>query len=270
MANDLYISTRRDGNWSRPQQYHNSPWWVNDADAVPDFVPLAVRTITVAHDLTMDIDVDCGASLQAAIWEPLTVSVLAGFAETELATGHYTVAASVVSAVGETQVGNSLSTTFLLTQAVSKPRVTFASLPPTACFYNLYLDDPAHPGRLTLYCSGINGAMVDLESGSWGNSYSGSTASGGALTSGGAAEPISSGRSSAITVSSAGSLILLPGKTLLHRGDVVVESPSGSTKPYIQVGAGARMRADGSLAVDPDNSRYLVRYLGGGDIRFLG
>lgn len=270
MANDLYISTRRDGNWSRGQQYHNSPWWLNDADAVPDWFPHDGYTITIAHNVIMDVDIDCGASLQSAIWEPLTVSISAGFAETELETGHYTAAASVVSAVGETGIGNSLTTSFLLTQGVSKPQITFVSDPPTACSYNLYLDDPAHPGRLSLYCSGITGSFVRLTESHWGNGYSTGSVSGGTLTSGGAAEPISSGRSSAITIGTAGTLIIAPEKTLVARGDIVVQSPPFSEVPYLQISSSARIRSYGNHAVDPDNARYLVRFLGGGDIRFIG
>lgn len=269
MANDLYFQTQRDGNWSRGMQYHNSPWWTNDEDAVPDFFPHDGYTITIAHNIVMDADIDCGASLQAAIWEPIAVSTLTGFGETELATGHYTVAASVVSAVGETHLGNSTATKFLLTQAVSKPRVTFASLPPTGCSYNLYMDDPDHPGRLTLYCTGINGATVDLVPGQWGNTYGGAAASGGTLASGGAPGPIPYGRSAAITIGATGSLVLAAEKTLTMRGDLIVDSPADSTKVFLQIPATAKVRAPGDLAVDP-TAKYVVRFTGGGDIRFVG
>jgi hypothetical protein len=191
---------------------------------------------------------------------------------TALPTGLYTAAAAVFSANGETQVGNTVTASFLLTQGVSKPRITFATAPPVGCSYRLYLNDPSHSGgeNRNLYCSGITGTTVDLVPNFWLNTWVAGVATGGAVGNQNSGSPQGSGTSSAVTITADGAVIVASNKKLLIRGDLVVESPTGSTKPFVQIGSGGTFRSDPSLAVDPTRADYLMWFQGGGDIRFLG
>lgn len=237
-------------------------------------MPNIGSTVVVGHDIIVDVDTIIGLSLQEAIWTPLAISATAGELVTDLATGTYTLAATVFGANGETQVGNTVSAPFVLTQGVSKPRVTFPEAPPTGCSYNIYLDSPANPGVRHLYCSdiiaGFSSTYCDLITGKWNGSFVSGLAQNGLSEYEDEVGPIPSGRSSAITITSAGSLTVSPGKKLLVRGDLVVESPTGSIKPYILVGAGATFLSDNSFAADQSRADYLVWFQGGGDVRFLG
>jgi hypothetical protein len=276
MSNDLYFTTQRAGNWSREARFHDSPWWSSDEEIIGSVLefsyPADDWSVIVRHNLTVDVDIVIGHSLQAAIWEPLAVSATAGSTVTALPTGNYTASASVFSANGETQVGNTVTASFLLTNGVSKPRITFAEVPPAGCTYRIYLSHPLNdiPNLRTLYCSGITGTTVDLVPSLWGNTWSAGVATGGAVGFGNSTGVIPSGQSSAITISAEGSIIVASGKELLIRGDLVVESPTGSTKPFVQIGSGGTFRSDPSLAVDPTRADYLMWFQGGGDIRFLG
>jgi hypothetical protein len=277
VAQDSFWFTRRDGNWSRPIEYHDSPWFTSDSDAVGDegFVPGDGDTVIVAHNLTVDVDTKIGLSIASAIWQPLTISVNGpGDLVTDLGSGTYTLAASVVGGRGETTVGNTVSAPFTLSNGISKPRVTFARKPPQGGSYNIYLDSPANPGVRRLYCSSIieggSGTTCDLITGKWNGQFTSGNAMNGLSQYEDVDGPIPSGRASAITITSGGSLAVMPGKVLLVRGDLIVESPTGSIKPYILVGAGASFRSDSSHASDLSWSDYLVWFQGGGDVRFLG
>lgn len=276
MAQDSFFFTRRDGNWSRPIQYHDSPWFTSDSDAVGDegFVPGEDDTVIIRHDIVVDVDTTIGLCLQAAIWTPLTISTTAGELVTDLATGTYTLAASVVGGRGETQVGNTVSQPFVLTQGVSKPRVTFAQAPPIGCKYNIYLDSPTSPGVRHLYCTDIIEGFItthcDLITGKWNGQYVSGLAQNGLSEYEDVDGPLPSGRTSAITITSGGSLTVMAGKKLLVRGDLIVESPPGSIKPYIRVGSGATFLSDNSFAVDQSRADYITWFHGGGDVRFLG
>jgi hypothetical protein len=269
MAQGSIWYTHRKGDWSRPIQYHDSPWWLSDdqASGLADFVPGAGDTVVVRHALTVDVDTTIGLSLQAAIWTPLEVSTTGGDTVTQLATGTYTLSATVISDIGETTVGGTVSAPFTLTHGVSKPRVMFPQGPPTACSYNIYLDTPDHPEARNLYSSEITGTSdstySDLVSDTWlvegvPGAYAESTA------------PPPSGLAGAVTISSGGSLIVADGKELRLRGDVVVESPEGSTKTFITVGVGATYRIDGSTASDPTRTGYRMWFEGGGKVHFAG
>jgi hypothetical protein len=262
MAQGSFWTTHRAGNWSRPITFHDSPWWASDEEDgdLVGFYPANGDTVIVRHNLTVDADIIIGCSLQAAIWEPLAISTTAGSTVTALPTGSYTLGASVSSANGETHLANTVSAPFTITQGVSKPRVTFVTNPPAGCSYRLYLHGVASGDAMTLYCQDIGGTTVDLVSGFWGNNWVAGVATGGAVTNQNSTSPLLPGEANAVA----------SGKRLLLRGDFVVESPTGSTKPFVQIGSGGTFRTDKSAATDPTRADYLMWFQGGGDIRFLG
>lgn len=267
--------TQRDGNWSTVGGDHSSPWWSSDAQIVGSEIessyPGAGSTVIVRHDLTVDVDITIGLSLQAALWVPPDFTTTGGTTVTSLPTGTYTAAATVFSPMGETQLAGS-TMTLSLTTGVSKPRVLFADFPPTGCTYRLYLDDPSRSGgdRMTLYCSDIGGTTVELVPDAWGNTWDNGVTTGGAVTNQNSTSPQTAGAANAITIKSAGSITIADGKRLAIRGDVVIESSASSKKPFILVGKGSTYRMDPSAATDPTRARYQMVFQGGGDVRFLG
>jgi hypothetical protein len=268
--------TYRKGNWSRPITYHDSPWWGSDEEhaALTGFVPGENDTVIIRNEVTVDVDTTIGVSIQAAIWEPLAISLTDGLYVTQLGEGQYTLAATVTGGRGETQVGNTVSAQFFLIDGQTKPRVTFAQAPPTGCSYNIYLDDPLHPFVRKLYCSniiaGATSTFCDLVSGRWlAHSTNENAAQNGTADYVNSSDPLPSGQTSAITITAYGSLIVAAGKRLTALGDIVVESPKDSKTSFIQVGKGATIETDNSSAVDLLRANYLVWFHGGGSIQFL-
>jgi hypothetical protein len=266
-----YFSTERDGNWSRPQQYHDSPWWASDEEAVVGLVPGDGYCITIRHVLTMDVDTIIGPSFQTQIWDPLAVSLTAGSAVTNLRSSTYAAAAAIFSPKGRTYIGNTLTATFAIVNGVSRPRITFASPPPAGCSYWLFLSDMTDGQFIPrVYCRGITGTTVDLvaaESATY-NIYDAGVAVPGALPSEDYYGGVSPGECNALTIQAAGSIVVAAGKTLTYRGDVEIQSPVGSTKPYFVINRNGILRPDASQATAPTEYRVLMR--GGGDIRYTG
>lgn len=266
-------ATQRAGNWSSPGSSPDSPWFASEEESGDLTSPGDGDTVVIRHKVTVDVDVVIGRSLQAAIWEPLTVSLTGGSDVTALPSRTYTISADVESANGRTQVGNTVSAPLVITQGTSKPRVTFAEAPPTGCSYNVFLSDSLGDNFLgrSLYCGGVIGTTLDLTLDGYGFSYAAGVPAGtnlGYANSGKGEVPPH--QANAVTITSDGSLIVADGKRLLIRGDLAVESSAGSTKDFIQVGKGATYRIDGSQATDPTRAGYIMSFQGGGDIHFAG
>lgn len=269
-----YWTTQRDGNWSRPFQYHDSPWWSSDEEIVGSGLegtyPGDGWTVVVKHALTVDVDILAGLSLQSQVWTPLTVSTSAGSSVTGLPNGSYSASAAVHSIKGETGIGNTATAAFVLAVGTSKPRITFSSPPPAGCEYWLFLSHPTEPTRRNVYCTGITGTTIDLVSGLWENTWTAGVASGGSVGFGNARTQRSATITNALTIHAAGSLIVAAGKSFKARGDIEIQSVAGSTKPYITINSGSTFEFDESQAVVPTAKLYRLLMSGDGDIRIKG
>lgn len=272
MAQDTeYITTRRAGIWSRAMQYHDSPWWASDEEAVADLVPGDGWTVTVKNSITIDTDVTVGLSLQSQIWTPLAVSTTAGSTATSLVSGSYTAAAAVKSSKGQTWIGNTATAAFSIVNGTSKPRVTFSAPPPAGCEYWLFLSSPLNQDlRPVLYCRGITGTTVDLVGGNYDNTWSAGIAAGSSTTFGNSVGMKSTGVTNALRIQSSGTITIAAGKTLTVRGDIGIESSKNSTKAYIIIEPGATLKFDPNQADVPAYDLYRLLITGDGDIRIKG
>ncbi len=260
------FTSKAAGNWSASGQ----TTWTQVG------VPGNGDTVSISHAIAVDVNTTVGASLQRVSWTQLggtgggTWLATGGGSTTKLATGTYFALYTVVSGTGETQKGNTASTTNpTITLGTSQPRVTFPAAPPSGCTYNLYLSSPGGSANTChLFCTGITGSTVDVvgqDNGSsasfWGNTYSAGAATGGATAYGSAVLAPVANLSNAITLLAAGSLAANSGVSLTVRGDFEIQSTNAATDNQVTFAAGSSLIFDPTQATDRTKANYDL-YLG--------
>lgn len=273
MPGERIWSTYRDGDWSAPFDDPASPWY--HATLTADLVgyvphggggqadqdnPAAGDTVIISHAVTVDVDSSAGNSMQGQIWAPLAFAATGGSAVTRLATGLYRASGAILGPHGIGGRGLSETEPVLITNGVSRPRVTFPAPPPSGCTYTVYLTAASGAsGTGRSYCGSITGAYVDLVGDKGGNTYAGGVADGGVYVLGTQSSPPADRNATAVTLADGGSLVIAPGKALTLRGDILIEAAGAD---WITVGAGGSFGFDATLAIAPSQAEYRVQFPG--------
>lgn len=297
MSNDSPMRTYRDGDWSRSTLFRDSPWWSPEWDGI-DIIPDGPAEddlgyqVSIYHKVRMDIDVSIGGYFPGLPPAPPEFSATAGSTVTRLPTGLYRVGYQI-AAIGRGTSSSGFSETgqVLITNGVSKPRVTFPSAPPSGLVYSLYMtDNTGFSGKEMQYCSNITSSHVDLVTELWYTPFDLlpsppiiDTVPGWPETNGSHVFADASNIQyigvnftalhihNALTVYPGGGCLRIgSGRTITIGGDLWFAGDPANSDDLIIQESGSRIIFDNSRSIVPSWADYQIWSSGGGRILFIG